>query len=125
MVFCLIFFCSYIILLTLRTVQIHHLFIFLPPLKDKESRRIGSLASIPSLLSHQMAPNGSSVKFNDAGFNYSPQQIGPLVRFSYPAFPLLRSPSQCFHLGLFLFQEQILLLLLFSYQFHFRVFQPL
>ena len=45
-------------------------------------------------------------------------------RFPYLMFPLLQSPSECLHLGLFLFQEQIVLPL-FSYQFHFRFFQPL
>lgn len=70
-----------------------------------------------------MAPNGTSVKFNDPGYNYAPQQIVPFVRFSYLIFPLFQSLSRCFHLGHFLFQEQIFLL--FSYQFHFPFFQPL
>ena len=30
-----------------------------------------------------MAPKGSSAEFNDSGYNYSFQQVGPLVRFSY------------------------------------------
>ena len=102
-------------------------------MNDKESRHIGSLVSNPFVLVKNPSPsfislNGTYRLISGVqwfpGYNYSPQQIAPLVRFSYLMFPLFQSSSGCFHLGLFLFREQIPLLL-FSHHFHFRFFQPL
>ena len=104
-----------------------------PPMNDKKSHHIGSLASNPFVLVKNPSPsfitlNGTHRLISGVqwlpGYNYSPHQIAPLVRFSYLMFPLFQSSSGCFHLGLFLFREQIPLLL-FSHHFHFRFFQPL